>query len=221
MRDWRGYVKERLGSLGPDAADAEDVAGELAGHLEEFYEALRAEGIPEEEAFLRTCVEAGNWGQLRRGVISTTREGRMIDRVKQIWIPSLLTLLTSWAVLAVLLWGGLRPLSWHRSERRGVILYVLWLLLLPLIGAVGGYLCRRARGAGWRAYLAGAFPVLAIAAIFAMIFPFAFFVDPRVVPGLDFASLAADTVNWVILPGIALCIGVALQGSFQLPTAVE
>jgi hypothetical protein len=29
---------------------------------------------------------------------------------------------------------------------------------------------------------------------------------------LRFASMAAATVSWVVLPGVALCIGVALQG---------
>jgi hypothetical protein len=213
MRDWRAYVRENLGSLQIDQSVAEEVAGELAGHLEERYEALRTQGLPEEEAFLRTRAEAGNWKDLRRGVISAKREGTMSDRVRQIWVPSLATLSASVAAMALFIWTGIPPISWHLGKARGVELYLPWLLLLPFIGAAGGYMCRRSQGAKWQIYLVGAFPALAIAAIFGLTFPIvALYVDPKVVPGCDLASLAAMTVSWVILPGILLCIGVALQG---------
>jgi hypothetical protein len=211
MRDWDAFVKQHLGSS--QIADAEDVARELAGHLEEYYEALRAQGLPEEEAFLRTCAETGNWKELRRGIISAKKEGAMIDRVRQIWAPSLVTLSASVAAMALFIWTGIPPISWHLGKARGVELYLPWLLLLPLIGAAGGYMSRRSQGAKWQIYLGGTFPALAIAAIFGLTFPFvALYVDPKVVPGCNLASLAAMTVSWVILPGIALCIGVALQG---------
>src|SRR5208282_4833455 len=106
MRDWRAYVRENLGSLQIDQSVAEEVAGELAGHLEERYEALRAQGLPEEEAFLRTCAEAGNWKDLRRGVISAKKEGTMSDRVRQIWVPSLVTLYASVAAMGLFIWAG-------------------------------------------------------------------------------------------------------------------
>jgi hypothetical protein len=70
-------------------------------------------------------------------------------------------------------------------------------------------------------YFAGAFPALAIAAIFLVTFPFALFVDSRVVPGFQFSALAAMTVSWVILPLIALCTGVALEGVRKTRAATE
>jgi hypothetical protein len=213
MRDWRGYVTENLGSLRLDGAEAEEVACELAGHLAECYEALRAQGLLEEEAFLRTCAEVGNWKELRRGVISVKEEGTMVDRVKQIWVPSLVTLLCSFVAFALLTWAGKEPVM-----RRGLILYVPWLLILPLIGAAGGYLSRRAQGVGWRVYVAGAFPAVAIAVIFLITFPFAFAVgvDPRVVPGFKFTNLVSMAISWVIVPGIALWLGVVLQNLRRL-----
>jgi hypothetical protein len=212
MRDWRGYVEERLGSLRIEQGEAEDVATELTEHLEECYSVLCGQGLPEKEAYAQTCAKAGNWDELRRKVNSAKREGTMTDRVKQIWVPSLVTLLASFAVMAVVIWAGIQPIISHPGEPRGVILYLPWLLVLPLIGAAGAYLSRRAEGNGWRVYLAGGFPALAIATIFLVTFPFAFFVDSHVVPGFKFSALAAMTVSWVILPGIALCIGVALEG---------
>jgi hypothetical protein len=40
----------------------------------------------------------------------------------------------------VLIWAGAPPLIWNHEEPRSAILYVPWLLLLPFIGAMGGYL---------------------------------------------------------------------------------
>jgi hypothetical protein len=168
--------------------------------------------MAEEDAFLQTCARAGNWKELRRELFLAKREGTMDERVKQIWIPSLVTLLSAWVALALLIWAGTQPVILHPGRARSVISYIPWLLGLPLIGAAGGYLSRRAHGTGWRAYLAGTFPALAIAAIFLLTFPFAFVTDPQVVPEFKLSALAAMTLSWVILPGIALCIGVALQG---------
>lgn len=229
MRDWRAYVEGQLGALRLERAEADEVVRELAGHLEECYEALRAQGVGEEEAFSQACAEAGNWAQLRRGVISA-KEGRMSDRVKQIWLPSLVTLSVGWAVLGMAIWSGTPPLiweSWH-AARRGVvlwasaggwtaapplvILYWPWLVSLPFIGAAGAYLSRRAKATGWRVYLSGAFPVLAVAVVFAVTFPFAFVVDTQVAPFFKVTSMLANVVSWILLPGIALWLGIVLQG---------
>jgi hypothetical protein len=211
MRDWQQYVKEHLGS-GLGRAEDGDIAGELAGHLEECYETFQVQGLTEDEAFLRTCEQAGNWEELRRGMILARRDGMMGDRVKQLWAPSLLSLLISWTVLALILWVGIRPLIWHEGPPWSVIVYVPWLMLLPFVGAAGAYLSRRAQWTGWRLYVAGAFPALAMGCVILMILPFSFIVDPQVVPGLRFASVGAAAVSWVVLPGIALCVGVAFQG---------
>ncbi len=220
MRDWRSYVDTRLGALRLERSEAEEVARELASHLEECYEALRAQGISEDEAFLRTCGESGNWAELKREVVLAKQEGRMSDRVRQIWIPGLVTLVAGWAVLGVVIWSETPPLMWEswRGARPGVILvpplvilYWPWLLSLPWIGAAGAYLSRRAEATGWRVYLSGGFPVLAIAMVFAVTFPFALVVDAQVVPFFKATSMLANTVSWVVLPGIALWAGVALQ----------
>ena len=217
MRDWRAYVRKHLELSRLEQADAEEVVDELAGHLEEYYEELRAQGLTEQEGYEWTCEQAGSWDQLQREVISARKEGAMNDRVKQMWIPSLLTLFTAWTILAVLIWVGIRPLIWHEGSPWSAVLYVPWLMLLPFVGAAGAYLSRRAQWTGWRVYLAGAFPALAMGCVILMILPFSFIVDPLVVPGLRLASVAAGAVNWVVLPGIALCLGVALEGITRKP----
>src|SRR5271166_870077 len=180
MSDWRAYVQDHLGSLCEAHAEREEIASELAGHLEEHYVALCAKGVPEQEAFSQTSAQAGDWEELRRGIVSAKQEGTMRDRVRQIWVPGLVTLFTSYFVLALLQWAGTRPLTSHPGEPRGVVFYVPWLLLLPIIGAVGAYLSRRAQASGWRVYLAASLPALALGAVFLLILPLAFVIDRQV-----------------------------------------
>jgi hypothetical protein len=211
MHDWRAHARDHLGSLCGSRADEEEVELELAGHLEEFYEALRAKGMPEEKAFSETCARAGDWEELRSGIVGAMKEETMHDRIKQIWIPAAVTFFASYFVLALFEWVGIRFLISHPGEPRGVVFYLPWLLFLPLTGAAGAYLSRRAQGDGWRVYLAASFPVLVLGALFLTIFLVVFAMNPQ---GLHTkaASLVTVMVGWVVLPGIALCMGVALQG---------
>lgn len=211
MRDWRAYVREHLGLLCFGRVEEEEVVRELAGHLEECYTALREQGIPEEEAFSQTCERAGNWEELQRGIVSARQEGMMSDRVRQVWVPGLVTLLSSYIALAILQWAGTRPLASHPGEPRGIVFYVPWLLILPMIGAVGGYMSRRARGSGWRVYFAASLPALALGAFFLLLFPLALVIDRQVSLETKGTALAASMVGWVILPGLLLSVGVALQ----------
>jgi hypothetical protein len=221
MTDWSAYIREHLHSAPGELAGSSEVVGELAGHLEECYAALLARGVSEEEAFSRTCAQTGNWEELCRGIVSAKEEGMMHDRVRQIWVPSLVTLLSAWGILALLIWSGTRPVVSHPGDPRGLILYVPWLFLLPFVGAAGGYLSRRAQGGGRRAYVAGLFPALAMGAVLMLVSPFAFVINSQVVPAFKIASLAAMTLSWVILPGVALSAGVALQGLHKTPDTTD
>lgn len=211
MRDWLAYAREHLHSLGLAPADEEEVALELAGHLEEVYAALLASGIPEEEAFSETCARAGNWDELRKGIVGAVKEESMHDRIKQMWIPAAVTFFASYFVLALFEWVGIRFLVSHPGEPRGVVGYLPWLLFLPLIGAAGAFISRRAQGAGSRVYLAASFPVLVLGGLFLTIFLLAFAGNPQGLPK-QAMSLATVMLDWVVLPCIALCAGVALQG---------
>jgi hypothetical protein len=211
MHDWHAYARHHLGSICLSPANEEQVALELAGHLEEFYAVLRAKGMSDEEAFSETCARAGNWEELRSGIVGAMNEETMHDRIKQIWIPAAVTFFASYIVLALFEWVRIRFLISYPGEPRGVAFYLPWLLLLPLIGASGAYLSRRAQGDGWRVYLAASFPVLVLGALFLTIFLVVFAMNPQ---GLHTKATALVTVmvGWVLLPGIALCTGVALQG---------
>lgn len=221
MRDWREYVRGHLVDLSLSTREASETVEELASHLEESYAALIASGMSEDEAFEHASSQVRDWVGLCREILSAKQEGKMNERTRQFWLPSLVTLITAFAVLAVIIRAGLLPMVSRAGESRRVIFCIPWLLVLPLIGAGGGYLSRRAGGTGLRMYFAGAFPSLAIAATFLMFFPFAFVIDPGVIPYFKFSSLAAETISWVVLPGMALSIGVALQGLLKTQIAAR
>jgi hypothetical protein len=53
MPDWQKLVREQLAGLNRGHEEEDEVIAELAGHLEETYEALRRDGLPELEAVHR------------------------------------------------------------------------------------------------------------------------------------------------------------------------
>jgi len=74
---------------------------------------------------------------------------------------------------------------------------------------------RKAQASSWRVYLAGAFLALAMACVFLVILPWSLVVDAHVVRDFAWLGLTAMTFSWVMLPGIALCVGVALEGQLS------
>ena len=207
MHDWHAYVREQS----PELDDR--VVQELAGHLEDVYSDLRASGLTQAEAIRRTERQVGDWLELRRGIQAARQEAVMQERVKQFWLPSLVTLVLGWGILTILIWAGVQPFMTRPGQPEGLYVYWPWLLALPFVGALGAYLSRRAQMRGWKVYVAGAFPVVAIAVVFLLILPWSFIVDHQVVPASKLSGFAAGMLSWVILPGTALCLGIALQGT--------
>ncbi|HTZ33350.1 MAG TPA: permease prefix domain 1-containing protein, partial [Methylomirabilota bacterium] len=95
MHDWHAYVREQS----PELDDR--VVQELAGHLEDVYSDLRASGLTQAEAIRRAERRVGGWLELRRGIQAARREEAMQERVKQFWLPSLVTLVLGWGILTI------------------------------------------------------------------------------------------------------------------------
>jgi len=211
MADWRKLVGQRLSGLALDAAEKEDVHAELAAHLDDTFQALQNEGLPEEEAAQRTLAQVPDWQDLaNRIALAKNGGGRMKKRVRQLWIPGFLALILSALVLTALQKLGLQPrLIW--SSARPVLFYGAWLLLLPFFGALGAFLSFRAGGKRETMLFASVFPALALGTAFLLMSPIGMAIE-RVTGhsnefGMVASALLKDGIGWLLIPGAALLLG--------------
>src|SRR5690348_3835507 len=137
MPDWKELVRQRLSGLALDAAEQDEVHAELASHLEESYEALLKENVPEQAAFRRVLFQVANWRDLQRRIFIAKKKGHIMKkRVQQLWIPGFLALILSTLFLMTLQKVfGVRPRI-VGSGPGAVLFYVPWLVVLPFIGAL-------------------------------------------------------------------------------------
>jgi hypothetical protein len=123
-------------------------------------------------------------------------------RTKRFWLPALASLTASMVSLAIVTIGGhqARFLA-HGSST--YLVYIPWLLTLPLCGAAGAYLSRRAGGERHVCLAAGLFPVIALTILvgFLMVIGKFTFAKPELVYFL-MALLFGS-----IIPGGALLLG--------------
>src|SRR5205809_5605798 len=149
MPDWQKLVRQRLSGLALDDPEKDEVQVELAAHLEESYESLRTKGLPEQAAVQQTLVQVADWQDVRRKIqiARTVKENLMNDRVRQLWLPGLLTFALSMGLLELVQKFGARPIVLDLDKGTPVLMfYTPWLLALPLAGALVAYLSKRAGG---------------------------------------------------------------------------
>jgi hypothetical protein len=212
MPDWAALVDRQLGGLALAPAEKAEVIAELAAHLEEICEELRRQGMTEEEAIGRTLSQVEDWQTLCRRIQSAkTEENVMSSRVKQFWLPSLVTLVLSMGLLALIQIIGPNPWIVARNSKWSqiapvVAVYLPWLLSLPMIGAMGAYLSIRAGGLRRAVFLSIAFPVLPYLTFFLIGPPMLAILNHHVAQNIMivyFVGLFA----WVLAPGAALVTG--------------
>ena len=220
MRDWEALVEKHLADLSLDPAERAEVIAELAAHLEESCEELRRRGTTEEEAVRRTLSQVEDWQDLRRRIqTSRTKENIMTSRVRQFWFPSLLTLLLSMGLLMLIQFFGPNP--WIAARRSGwsliapvAVIYLPWLFLLPLIGAVGAYLSNRAGGSQRIMFSSIVFPVLPYLVFFLLALPVTALFNESLGHNIMFLALFVGLLVWVVAPGAALLTGGVLARFF-------
>jgi len=211
MPNWKELVRQRLSGLALDVSGKEEVHAELAAHLEEVYETFCKKGLPEREAVDRTMEQVSDWQDLQAKILLARRGDFMRKRAQQLWIPGFLTFVLSTFFLMTLQ----RILGVHprivNSVAGTILFYVPWLAALPFVGALGAYLSFRAGAARSIVLLASAFPVLALAAAFLLMFPIDMIVEPMVGNHVDFGIVATailrDGMSWLLVPGTALLAG--------------
>src|SRR5260370_7477986 len=146
MRDWATLVEGHIAGLVLDPAERAEVITELAAHLEEVCEEFGSRGIAEEDAVERTLSQVEDWQVLRHRIQSAkTKENIMTNRVKQFWLPSLVTMLLTMGLLALIQIFGPNPWGIARKSRCSLVapvagVYLPCLLSFPVIGEPAAYL---------------------------------------------------------------------------------
>jgi hypothetical protein len=230
MPDWRREAQRRLENTKFPAGDRDEISRELAGYLEDLCSDALSRGADESSATGRAFAELHHDARLGPHLYRARKENNvhLNDRTKHFWLPGMATLLASAAYLAILQIAGFqaefRPLWLHGGAATAnsiylpLAIYWPWLFALPFLGAGGTYWSRRA-GAGLAAQgTVGFFSVLVFLATFLIVLVFLFLnylVGGDAAPKTLLPEFAGAVVSWVVIPGMALLLGVLpfLRGS--------
>jgi len=126
----------------------------------------------------------------------------MNTRTRTFWLPALAGLTAAMVCLAISTFAGLQP----RFVARGLatlVVYIPWLLMLPLCGAAGAYLSRHAGGKRFACLSAGLFPVIALTILVGFLTLIGKFVYSKP----QWLHLSMALLFGAILPGLALLLG--------------
>jgi hypothetical protein len=209
MKDWSALVRERLLPLDLPAKESQEVVAELAAHLEDMYEEQIGKGLSESEAGEKVMTEVARGRLLAKNIQrAKLKEGMMNTRTKQLWLPSLVSLTTAMVSLMFLTLLGVQPRLFYAhfslAHHAVTTLYLPWLAALPLCGAAGAYLSRRAGGERFMCLASSLFPAAALLGCFCFVLLDSIFGTGRAITPAGFLLFVW---NWVFLPGSALLLG--------------
>ena len=226
MPDWEKLVSRRLVQLALDEREKQEVIGELAGHLEEIYEALRQKGASHDDAIRGAHLQVVNWNKLQREIyVARTKENAMNARTSRFWVPSFVTLAASVITLVGFASVGLNPgplgsassgheIWWGHlvggitNGPHMVNEYTVWLMALPLIGALGAGLSSRAGGTLRDIVISAAFPAIAWLTIFLIVLSFAASMGRGLEAFTAPVHVARLMILLVLIPSACLLLGV-------------
>jgi len=147
------------------------------------------------------ALSLGAWSVLRARPANNAKKS-MNTRTRTFWLPALVSLTAAMAFLTISTLGSQEP----RIVARGwatYVVYIPWLLTLPLCGAAGAYLSRRAGGERRVCLAAGLFPVTAMTSLVGVLTLTGQFVFAK--PQWLHFSMAL--LFGVIFPAVALLLG--------------
>jgi len=208
MRDWKKFVEGQLAGLALPPGTKADVVDELAAHLEETCAGFRKQGMTEEAAARLALSQVKDWHKLQRKIQNARiKENAMTNRVKQFWLPGLLTFTISMVLLELVQKFFPQPFILRLDHPPVLLFYVPWLLTLPLAGAIGACLSTRAGGSRRMTLLSSVFPVLPLATIFLMAIPAGLVLSHTLSHGIVAAAFLTLGVEWVAVPALVLLAG--------------
>lgn len=212
MHNWDQIVRHRL-QLQSLPVAPESVVAELAAHLEESYEGHRLLGMIEAKALAETLQELDDCDVLVKAIRKRNSEEDLMNyRTRSFWIPAMASLLGASLAMTSLQFAGFRA-QVVKTGSVEMFFYWPWMVMLPLCGALGAYLSRRAGASVLTRLIAALAPVLWLLAICTITEP----ID-LAVSGLGQLRYFGDGVTeWVVVPGAALLLGATpfLRGASQ------
>lgn len=140
------------------------------------------------------------------------------NNAARLWLPEMLNDLLSIAHLALVQKFSTPPIVLDLGGSPVVILFLQWLLLLPVAGAVGAYFSKRAGGSR-RLLLSSVFPALPFVAAFVCIIPASPFFDRHIAHHITPAGVLSFTFVWILLCASALLAGGLLVQFLLSPQA--
>ena len=216
MRDWQALVRLKFSRRGLTREQQNEITVELAAHLEDVYEETWALGTNEADATCHALDQVADWRKLSRKIRrSKQKEQAMNSRTKRLWLPGLASLTAAMGTLMLMNNVGVEPkIFWYRSMA-GLELYVPWLVVLPVFGALGAYLSQRGEGKLGARLAAALFPAIAFFGLFCLGLTTSVVVEHHLTLRFLAVAFALITFNWVLVPGAALFLGALpfLRGS--------
>ncbi len=195
MPDWVSFVAARMGHTGLPPVREQEIVEELAAHLEDTEE----EGT--------ACEQVRDWPELARR-IRVAEEDSMKTRLWTLWIPGLISGVLAALALTVIQKTSFRPVV-TSSELQPMVFYYPWFFVLPPVGAIAAYLCRRAGGSVRLRLVVAAFPCLGLLA--PLILSGIFAIGATLFTGESTTRLVLMILQfitvWGILPAAALLVG--------------
>jgi len=138
----------------------------------------------------------------------------MTNRITQFWLPGFLTFALSMSLLELVQKFFPQPFMLRLDHPPVLLFYVPWLLTLPLAGALGAYLSKRAGASPPMALFSSLFPVLPLAAIFLIAIPVGLVISHTLSDSIVAAAFLTLGIEWVAVPGAVLLAGGFLMRVF-------
>jgi hypothetical protein len=193
--------------LAPKQRD--EVVAELACHLEDFYKEELAQGRSESEAIERALSRVDDWIELARRISLAKRGEENVNiRTKCFWMPGLVSLTASMGWLEILQRANLDARIPLPHAGPPILSYFVWLMTLPIFGAMGAYLSRRVGGDRGVRLAAGLFPSIAMLGLMCFLaVRIVFYEKNGFVIRHPAYFLAFAVFPWVVFPALALLLG--------------
>jgi len=193
--------------MGAVPAQHMEIVAELASHLEDLYENHRAQGVGESEAIELALKELADGRRLGRR-LRKAKENIMNERTRKFWLPALASVTAACFLVVVTAQLSYKPHIILLRSHAAALVYPLWLLGQPLMGALGAYCSRRAGGNRLTRLTAGLFPsIVMFAAICIVALAQGLSLGRGEFGRMDFTMLARALMGVIVIPSAAMLMG--------------